>query len=220
MNEITLKPALTLVTPLEMSSLEITELTGKEHKHVIRDIRTMLDELEKDGPNLDHEKDGPDLDHLPDGPELNHLQGYREDKDERGYTACFYLNKELTYTLLTGYSVTLRNKVVKRWMALEKLHAPVNPIEFIDRSRIIYLGQEHDPSLAGMFYAAMVGRVYGSRKAAKKLGYQQGFVESVMRLSDSDLAKMGEKAQGSTTEMVADAMKLRAVGAPLQIEKW
>ena len=31
-----------------MSSLEIAQLTGKDHKHVLRDIRKMLDELEID----------------------------------------------------------------------------------------------------------------------------------------------------------------------------
>lgn len=38
-----------------MSSREIAELTGKEHKHIIRDIRTIIEQL-KDGPNLDHEE--------------------------------------------------------------------------------------------------------------------------------------------------------------------
>ncbi|WP_338756817.1 Rha family transcriptional regulator [Pseudomonas juntendi] len=33
-----------------MSSLEIAEITGKNHKHVLRDIRKMLNEI---GPDLD-----------------------------------------------------------------------------------------------------------------------------------------------------------------------
>ena len=37
-----------------MSSLEIAELTGKEHKNVLRDIRFMLAELQKDGSDLSH----------------------------------------------------------------------------------------------------------------------------------------------------------------------
>lgn len=88
----------TEVALLTMSSREIAELTEKDHKHVIRDIRAMLDELSKDGPDLGH---------------------VREDKDARGYTSMFYLERELTDTLLTGYSVVLRRKVIARWHELE-----------------------------------------------------------------------------------------------------
>lgn len=81
-----------------MSSAEIAELTEKQHKNVIRDIREMLDELEKDGSDLSH---------------------VREEKDARGYTAAFHLDKELTETLLTGYSVPLRRRVIARLAELE-----------------------------------------------------------------------------------------------------
>lgn len=87
---------------LTMSSREIAELTGKELSHVHRDIRAMLDEL-KDDPSLDH---------------------VREDKDARGYTLAFHLDRELTYTLLTGYSIPLRRNVVARWQELESQQAP------------------------------------------------------------------------------------------------
>lgn len=90
--------------PLTMSSREIADLTGKQHKDVIRDIRVMLDALQKDGADLRH---------------------VREDKDARGYTAMFHLNRELTDTLLTGYSIPLRRKVIARWHELEaKVAAP------------------------------------------------------------------------------------------------
>jgi phage regulator Rha-like protein len=95
-----------------MTSREIAELTGKEHKHVIRDIRALLDELGKDGSDLNHEIDGPKLDHP------------QENKDARGYTTCFYLNRELTETLLTGYSASARLKVVRRWYELEEQALP------------------------------------------------------------------------------------------------
>lgn len=83
--------------PLTMSSREIAELTGKEPSHVNRDIRAMLDAL----------ADDPELDHV------------REEKDARGYTAAFHLGRELTYTLLAGYSIALRRRVVARWQELE-----------------------------------------------------------------------------------------------------
>ncbi|SEJ47168.1 Phage antirepressor protein YoqD, KilAC domain [Azotobacter beijerinckii] len=91
-----------------MASSEIAELTGKLHSHVIRDIRAMLDAL----------KDDPVLDHV------------REDVDSRGYTKNFYLNRELTETLVTGYSVPLRLKVIRRLHELEQVvtcHAPAIP---------------------------------------------------------------------------------------------
>lgn len=89
-------------TPATMSSREIAELTGKDHKNVIRDIRTMLEELDAE-----------------DGSVLSHVQ---EDKDARGYTAAFHLSREMTDTLLTGYSTPLRRKVIARWHELEQSH--------------------------------------------------------------------------------------------------
>jgi phage antirepressor YoqD-like protein len=91
--------------PLTMSSREIAELTGKDLSHVNRDIRTMLDAL----------RDDPELDHV------------REDKDARGYTTAFHLGRELTYTLLSGYSLPLRRRVVARWQELEAQAAPAIP---------------------------------------------------------------------------------------------
>ncbi|WP_304350505.1 phage antirepressor KilAC domain-containing protein [Comamonas testosteroni] len=98
----TLSPA---AVPLTMSSREIAELTGKELGHVNRDIRAMLDSL-------------------PDDPELEHV---REDQDGRGYTTAFHLGRELTYTLLAGYNVVLRRRVIARWQELEAQQAPKLP---------------------------------------------------------------------------------------------
>lgn len=73
-----------------MSSLEIAELTGKDHAHILRDIRVVLDEI-KDDPNLDHVKIS---------------------TDSRGYSSEIRLPRDLTETLITGYNIALRHKVV------------------------------------------------------------------------------------------------------------
>lgn len=83
---------------VSMTSSEIAELTRKLHKNVIRDIREMLDELKKDGSDMSH---------------------VREDLDGRGYTSNFHLDRELTELLLTGYSIPLRLKVIRRLNELE-----------------------------------------------------------------------------------------------------
>lgn len=84
---------------ITMSSVDIAALTGKQHKHVIRDIKNMLDELQKDGPVLGH---------------------VREERDGRGYIASIHLDRELTETLITGYSVVLRRRVIQRLHELEQ----------------------------------------------------------------------------------------------------
>ncbi len=105
---------ITQTSNLTMSSREIAELTGKELSHVHRDIRTMLDEL-KDDPSLDH---------------------VSEDKDARGYTLAFHLDRELTYTLLTGYSIPLRRNVVARWQELEAQQGPKLPTTMAEALRL------------------------------------------------------------------------------------
>ena len=86
-----------------MSSRDIAELTGKDHKHVIRDIDRMIEDLRTDGPNVDHEL----------------LQGVIKTTDSRGYTAEIRLPKDLTLTLIAGYRADLRLRIIRRWMELE-----------------------------------------------------------------------------------------------------
>ena len=80
-----------------MSSREIAELTGKEHKNVKRDIENMLKELGKDA--LSFERIYLDL--------MNRQQTE------------YHLDRELTQTLITGYSIPLRHKVIQRLNELE-----------------------------------------------------------------------------------------------------
>lgn len=87
-----------------MSTKEIAGLTGKEHFHVMRDARDMINELLQynDHPVLDDKQ-------------------YQILKDGRGYNSEILLDKELTETLITGYSVLLRHKVIRRLHELEVL---------------------------------------------------------------------------------------------------
>ena len=87
-----------------MTSREIAELTGKEHKHVMRDIETMLNELQIDRPSFG----------------LMYLDSYGRSQP------MFSLPKDLTITLVSGYSVVIRHRIVTRWMELEAT-APAAP---------------------------------------------------------------------------------------------
>lgn len=86
-----------------MSSLEIAGITGKNHKHVLRDVRKMLDALQI-SPNLDQSTQCIET-QVPDS--YGRLQPLT------------ILDKELTFTLLSRYSFELSNLIVKRWLELE-----------------------------------------------------------------------------------------------------
>ena len=91
---------------LTMSSREIAELTGKQHRNVVRDIRAMLDELERDVLTF----------------ERIYLDGMNRQQTE------YLLDRELTETLITGYSIKLRHKVILRLHELEQMaSAPAIP---------------------------------------------------------------------------------------------
>lgn len=81
-----------------MSSLEIAELTGKEHAHVMRDIRTMLEQAE-----LGEAKFGDTYIHPQNG------QKY----------PLFNLPRRECDLLMSGYSVKYRLAIIDRWQELE-----------------------------------------------------------------------------------------------------
>ena len=83
--------------PTTMSSQEIARLTGKDHKNVKRDIEKMLTELKEDALKFEH----------------IYLDSMNRKQTE------YLLDRELTDTLLTGYSAILRRKVIARWRELE-----------------------------------------------------------------------------------------------------
>ena len=80
-----------------MSSLEIAELTGKQHRNVKRDIRKVLNELGKEMRSF--------LSTCPDA--------YGRPQE------IFLLDHDLTMTLVSGYSVKLRHAVIVRLRELE-----------------------------------------------------------------------------------------------------
>jgi anti-repressor protein len=107
--------ALTITTTTSaqtMSSLEIAELTGKEHRNVMRDIRAMLDDLE-----------------------ITQLSFERSYRDSTGRALpCFELPKRETLILVSGYSVALRARIIDRWAELEQAVAtrPALPATYLE----------------------------------------------------------------------------------------
>ena len=82
-----------------MSSREIAELTGKNHKDVLRDIRTLENQGAINGRNF---------------APVEYTDAKGEKRPE------YLLDFDATMTLVTGYNAVLRAKVIKRWRELEE----------------------------------------------------------------------------------------------------
>lgn len=80
-----------------LSSLEIAELTGKQHKNVLRDIDNMLDSLEVG--------------------KLKFERTYLDTQNKQ--RKCYNLPKRESLILASGYDVKLRAKIIDRWAELE-----------------------------------------------------------------------------------------------------
>jgi anti-repressor protein len=80
-----------------MTSREIADYTGKEHKHILADIRTLLLDLGKDAAEFSATCEVP-------GPYGRTLT-----------VPIFKLPKRETLILVSGYSVAMRAKIIDRW---------------------------------------------------------------------------------------------------------
>ena len=95
---------------LTMSSREIAELTGKQHKHVLTDIRNMLNSLN-----------------------IESAVFTAQYKDSIGRSLpMFNLPKDETICLIAGYNAQVRMRIIKRWQELEEKQTPATPKTYIE----------------------------------------------------------------------------------------
>lgn len=96
------EPFISSDNSLTMSSLEIAELTGKDHKNVMADIRKMLAELGKAAADFSATA-------FIDGP-----------NNSKRKIKIFNLPKRETLILVSGYSIAMRARIIDRWQDLER----------------------------------------------------------------------------------------------------
>lgn len=144
-----------------MSSREIAELTGKRHDNVMRDIRKMVEELSADSSLSWHCESSTYLD--------------QQGKEREMYE----LDKDTTITLISGYDVKLRMKIIKRWQELE--------------AQTVTMPEIHDPSLA----AHIKTLIELDQLKQRQLRYeaeQQRLAEQQNRI-ESEVEQQGRKLQ-------------------------
>ena len=145
-----------------MSTRVIADLTEKRHDHVKRDVENMLGQL-----GLDIPKFG----------------GIYFDAQNRQQTE-YLLDEELTMTLVTGYNIVLRNRVIKRWKELEDKAS--KPVE-LSRMELIQLAlaaeqenqalKDHvavlEPKAQALDMIAGTSNTYCIRECAKTIGIKE-----------------------------------------------
>ena len=92
--------------PLTMSSREIAELTGKGHRHVLRDLDVLRGQL---GEMF-----------------AGSAQTWTHPQNSQRYPE-YVLDKDTTLCLVAGYDAVVRMRIIKRWQDLEAQQAPKLP---------------------------------------------------------------------------------------------
>lgn len=110
-----------------MSSLEIAELTGKQHAHIMRDIRKLLSQ----------------------GVTASNF-GLSEYRDSTGRKLpCFELTKKGCLILASGYDAVLREKIIDRWEQLElEKRKPQTPQTYLEALKALVSSEEAKQRLA------------------------------------------------------------------------
>lgn len=124
-----------------MSSIEIADATGKQHAHVMRDVRKLIDKINQSTSGLVIPDNIKDDYHRGDRTQYKHLSEKSQNilldfcfnktgdkyiieestySDAKGEKRSMYiLNKKACFLLASGYDVVLRAKIIDRWEELE-----------------------------------------------------------------------------------------------------
>jgi len=98
-NNSTLQPTAQSSEMDYITSLQIAEITGKQHSNIMRDIRNLLEQLE-------------------DRAAFNFELGTYKDANNQE-RPCYRLTKKDSLLLASGYDANLRAKIINRWEELE-----------------------------------------------------------------------------------------------------
>ena len=105
-------------TEQTITSLEVAELTGKQHAHIMRDIRNIVSQIDE----INQSNFG--------------LVYYTDAKGEE--RPMFNLTKEGCLCLVSGYDANLRMKIINRWKELELQNQPQVPQTFSSALKLAY----------------------------------------------------------------------------------
>lgn len=177
-----------LTAQITMTSLEIAELTGKEHRNVMRDIRVMLTELYGEGGLLSFE------------------HTHRNPQNGQEYPF-FRLPRREVEILLTGYSIPLRAKCLDRLHELEaqaKQAPPALPGDYIQAlEHLLESKRSEQKAIEERDHAIATKAEIGSRREATAMASASAAVREARRLAD----ELGRGTRQATVKAVEKITK-------------
>lgn len=147
-----------------MTSKEVAEITGKEHKHVMRDIRVLLEQ------GVHESNFG--LTFI-----IRTLPNNAQRKDP-----CYNITKKGCLILASGYNALLREKIIDRWEELEtkeRQTVPALPHTYLEALKALVLSEEQKQVL-----------VLENESMKPKADYFDTLVERGSNLNLRDTAKI------------------------------
>lgn len=176
--------------PLTMSSREIAELTDKEHKNVLADIRKMLTELGKAAA------------------EFSATAQVAGPNGSIRAIEVFELPKRETLVLVSGYSLTLRARIIDRWQELEDASTRPALPNFNDPVAAARAwadqAEQKQIAIAQRDEAVRTKAQIGSRREATAMAAASAAVREVKKLK----AELGAGALHATLTAVCNAFDI------------
>lgn len=150
----------------KMSSLDIAEITGKEHRSVLRDIRNLIENLQDVGG-------------------YNFVQSSYINKQNKNQPM-YELGKKECLLLASGYDVALRAKIINRWEELEtKATQPVLPQTYKEALKQLLAKVEENETLQQQ----NTQQQQLLAQQAPKVEYYDKTLQAVTCLTTSQIAK-------------------------------
>ena len=182
-----------------MSSREIAELVGKEHKHVMRDLRVLSEQL------------GDMFEGV--------VQTWTHPQNKQQYEE-YAIKRDTCITLLTGYDSVSRMKVIKRWQELESAQKPAIPQTYaaalLEAGRLAMELEQAEAQLAiAAPKAEFVDRyvdatgTYGFRQVAKMLSVKENWFSDFL-IEKEIMYRLGGKLTAHSDHLDAGRFVARA----------
>lgn len=182
-----------------MSSREIAELVGKEHKHVMRDLRVLSEQL------------GDMFEGV--------VQVWTHPQNKQQYEE-YAIKRDTCITLLTGYDSVSRMKVIKRWQELESAQKPAIPQTYaaalLEAGRLAMELEQAEAQLAiAAPKAEFVDRyvdatgTYGFRQVAKMLSVKENWFSDFL-IEKEIMYRLGGKLTAHSDHLDAGRFVARA----------